>query len=471
VANNISQELASFAVDAKYEDLPAAVVDETKYLLLDSMGCAFSSITTDRGKMSIALAKRLGGPPESSIIGIGDKVSCSTAAYANGELINSTDYDALPPGRHSPPYIIPPSLSIAESIGVTGKDLILALALGFEIAARFDGALRKPGGGFFGPEGKRFDWGEREGHAYTNFGSAAGAGRLLKLDRDKMTHALGIAGHLCQVLTHVRYTFGDQRPMTKYGVPGWQNTGAINAVLLAEMGYIGDTTIFDSEHGFWRFCGYDYWDPDGITADLGKKWIFTSVTYKPYPCCRMIHGAIDCLYSIIDDNNLIPEEIESIKAYCHPTVEQPCFTNPAIENIVGAQFNPKYVLSVVAHRVRIGVEWQEVETMKDPKILKFMEKVTCVGHPEHGKQFLKDPTISLNKVEVVARGKIFTEERKQVRGTSGTEFAMTREELVDKFRHNASRILTQQKIDSAVNSLLNLEKLANISELMKQLTL
>jgi 2-methylcitrate dehydratase PrpD len=284
-----------------------------------------------------------------------------------------------------------------------------------------------------------------------------------------MTYALGIAGHLTQVLTHVRYTFGDQRPMTKYGVPGWQNTGAVNAVLLAEMGYIGDTTILDSEQGFWKFCGYDYWNSDVILTDIGKKWIFTSVAYKPYPCCRMLHGAIDCLYSIIDGNQIMPEEIESIKAYCHPTVEQPCFTNPGIENVVDAQFNAKYVLSVVAHRVKIGVEWQDAETMKNQKILEFMKKVTCVSHPEHGKQFLKDPTISLNKVEVAARGKTFTEERTKVRGTPDSELAMTREELVDKFRHNASRILTRPKIDNAVNLMLNLEKLTNISELMKQL--
>ena len=185
----------------------------------------------------------------------------------------------------------------------------------------------------------------------------------------------------------------------------------------------------------------------------------------------MLHGAIDCLYSIIDGNNLMPEEIESIKAYCHPTVEQPCFTNPGVENVVGAQFNSKYVLSVAAHRVKIGVEWQDAETMKDPKILEFMKKVTCVAHPEHGKQFLKDPTNWLHKVEVVARGKTFTEERTKVRGTSGTEYAMTREELVDKFRHNASRILTRTNTDSAINAILNLEKIANVSELMKPLTL
>jgi 2-methylcitrate dehydratase PrpD len=82
-----------------------------------------SLVTTDRGKMSIAMAKKMGGPPESSIIGVGDKVSNVSAAYVNGELINSTDYDTLIfPGGHIPPYVIPPTLAVAESKNVSGKD-------------------------------------------------------------------------------------------------------------------------------------------------------------------------------------------------------------------------------------------------------------------------------------------------------------------------------------------------------------
>ena len=117
------------------------------------------------------------------------------------------------------------------------------------------------------------------------------------------------------------------------------------------------------------------------------------------------------------------------------------------------------------------MEWLDADTMKDPDILEFGKKITCTGHPEYGKQILKDPTVTLNKVELVARGKTFTEERKQVRGTSGTEVAMTRDELVEKFRHNAARILTQEKIDRAVDILLNLDKLTDTSRLIKQLVL
>jgi len=469
--SNLTQELASFAVDTKYEDLPVSVVHEAKLLLLDSIGCALAAITTDKGKMSLALARRLGGPPESSIIGMGGKVSCSSAALANGELICTLDFDVLMAGGHATPFIIPPSLAVAENIGAPGKDLILATSLGYEVSARVAGAVQQPNGGFEGPEWEKFSWGERNGQAHFNFGAAAGAGKLLKLDRDKMLNALGIAGHLCKVLTQVRYTFSAHRYLNKYEVPGWQNTGAVMAVLLAEMGYIGDTTVLDPEHGFWKFCGYGGWHPDKIMEGLGKTWIFTGAHYKQYPTCGMFHTALDCLYSIIDRNNLMPEDIESIKAFCHPTVEQPCFTNREVSNIVDAQFNPAYVFAVAAHRVRIGVEWQDLDTMRNPEILEFGKRITCQGHPQFGKQRQKDPSSSLSKVEVVAKGKTFTEERTHPKGTSGTDVQMTDEELVEKFRHNASRILAQDKIENAVNSLLNLEKLKNISELMKQITL
>ena len=139
---SLSQELARFVVEAKFEDLPAAVVHEAKRTLLDSIGCALAGIATDKGKIAISLARKLGGPPDSSIIGIGDKVSWCSAAFANGELINALDYDTilLPPG-HVSPYVIPAPMAIAESINASGKDLILAIVLGHEIPPRISNAM------------------------------------------------------------------------------------------------------------------------------------------------------------------------------------------------------------------------------------------------------------------------------------------------------------------------------------------
>ena len=139
--DNVLQSLARFVSETRYEDLPAAVVSETKRILLDSIGCALSSLSVDKGKMSVELARRLGGPPESSIIGTNYKVSCSNAALANGELINATDFCAVIPPGHIPTNVIPAPLAMAESKGASGKDLILATVMGFEIAARVASAL------------------------------------------------------------------------------------------------------------------------------------------------------------------------------------------------------------------------------------------------------------------------------------------------------------------------------------------
>jgi 2-methylcitrate dehydratase PrpD len=442
--SSISEELARFAVETKYEELPEQVVHEAKRVLLDSIGCALAGITTDKGKMTLALGRRLGGPGESTIIGVGDKVSCSSAALTNGELIMTLDYDAIIyPGGHLPPHVIPAPLAIGESVGASGKDLVLAIVLGLEIAARVSSAAP-----FFtsfeGPEGL-VKWASRYGHASCNFGAAAGAGRILKLDQDKMLNALGIAAHLSQVPTHVRFSVSAHRPMTKYAVPGWQSTGAVIAALLAEMGYMGDTTVFDTDYGFWRFAGFDEWKPEKVREDIGKTWYFLEVYYKLYPCCRMFHTALDCFVSIIEENNLMPEDIESVQAFCHPSVEAPVFVNKELVNIVDAQFCPAYVFAVAAHRVRIGVEWQGVDTMMDPKIIEFMKKVSCQGHPEYGKLRQKYPVSHVGMVEVVARGKTFKEERMYHRGFPTPDFRATDEELVEKFRHNASRILSGER--------------------------
>jgi 2-methylcitrate dehydratase PrpD len=458
--SNLCQELANFAVETKWEDLPAPVVREAKFILLDSIGCALAAIPTDPAKMAISLARKLGGPSESSIIGVGDRVSCSGAAFANGQLINALDYDASTPGGHTPPYVIPPALAMAESTGASGKDLILAIVLGFELTARLAEAM---------PDNMMMRFSQLQRHGFSNcsFGAAIGAGKLLKLDQEKMSNALGIVGHLCQVLTLVKFTCSDPRAMTKYGVPGWQNTGGIMAALLAEMGFMGDTNVFDPEHGFWKFCGYEEGYPNNkITEGIGKTWNFIKANYKQYPCCFHTHAPLDCFFSIINQDNLQPQDIESVKVLGHPNFDAPVFRNRKLTSIVDIQFGVPYVFSLAAHRVRIGAEWQDWDTVTDPKILEFAKKVSYQGHPEFGE---KQSAV----VEVVAKGKTFREEKEYAltRGSAGTEFQLTYEELEAKYRHNASRILTEDKIEGSVRSLLELETLENVSALMEQVTL
>ena len=457
------EAIAKFAIRTEWKDLPESVVHETKRLLLDSIGCAFTGISVDPGKMIIALARRLGGPPESSIIGMGDKVSMSAAVLANGQLINATDFDAFAGGGHGPGFVIPGPLAVAEFTGASGKDLILATALAFEIAGRVKLAILS--------SDPSFRIKEREGYANCNFGAAAGIGRLLHLDQEKLMHAISIAGHACEVLTWTHVSLQKRGHPLKYGIPGWQGTGAIMAVLLAEMGYVGDLDVFNPEHGFWKFAAYGGWKPENITDGLGKKWIFDAggVTYKPHICCRIYQAAMDAFYDIIEKNNLTADDIKSVKVIRQIGPDWTgLFRNTEIGNLVDAQFSIPYNISCAAHRVKAGVEWQDIDTLRDRKILEFMKKVSVTG-PDASTSM-----VGMQKVEVEAKGKTFAEERTIARGgaiSSTGNVQLPDEELERKFRHNAVRILSEGQIDRAVKALWSLEKLKSVKELMDQITL
>lgn len=455
--SNIMGELVQFTLDAKYADLPEPVVHTTKNLLLDSIGCALAGITTDPGKMAITLAAMLGGTPECSIIGTRDKVSITNAVLANGQLLNALDFDTVMAGGHTPPYIIPTELAMAERLNASGKDLILATALGFELAARVASAT-PPAMQFVGQD-KTFRYAQREGYAKANFGAAAGAGKLLGLNSRQMTNALAAAGHLSQVLTWSRGNYSMPRNLSKYGFPGWQNTGAIIAVLLAEMGFMGDVNLLDDpEHGFAEFCGYEGWKPEKITEGLGKTWSFTEVRYKPYACCTSLHRCIDCFYELIQKYNLHPEEIERVTASTSPTVDAVLFTNRELNNIVDLQFGMPYVLAMAAYGEKTGVDWQDWNKLTDPKIREFAKKVNLKGDPNYGEK-------QLSKVEVIARGQTFKTE------LAGYTAKLTDLQLVEKFRHNASRNLTQDKIKKAVESFSELENSPRVSQLISAITL
>ena len=139
--SNITETIANFVSSTGFSDLPEFVTHEMGRLILDSMGCGIAGHVTERGAIAAGMARKLGGPAESSIMGTRDKVSNANAAFANGELMNALDYDALSNvGRHDVPTLIAATLATAEQIGASGKALVVATALALEISGRIKSA-------------------------------------------------------------------------------------------------------------------------------------------------------------------------------------------------------------------------------------------------------------------------------------------------------------------------------------------
>lgn len=281
----VAETLADFVDKTRFSDLPQFITHEMERLMLDSIGCAIAGLSTERGKIAVGVARELGGPAESVIIGSRYKVSCANAAFANGELMNALDFDALSNvGRHDVPTLLAAVIAVAERVGSTGKDLITAAALAIEVSGRIKSAvlgMHAPG-----PEEGKMLWPAVNGYSSASLGAAAGAAKLLNLAAPQIANAVGIAGYMCPPNTMRKWVETTPVRMAKYGPPGWGAQVGVTAALLAGMGYLGDTDLFDGDFGYWRYTGKNKgeWQAEKVIDGLGEKWCCHEIIYKQYPC-------------------------------------------------------------------------------------------------------------------------------------------------------------------------------------------
>ncbi|MDQ7096524.1 MmgE/PrpD family protein [Desulfosporosinus sp. PR] len=462
-------KLADFIDGITFADLPANVVHETKRLLLDSLGCALAGVTSDKGKWGIEFSRKFfAGSPQATVLGLGDRMSAVGAAFVNGELINALDYDAA--GKHLPPFVIPPSLATAEMNRVSGKELITACALALEVGMRIGLAL----GSYRDIKDDKTSLPPVTGHSSAVFGGAAGVAKLEGFSGDEVAQALGMAGLISPVQTQTPMHKDLPTNSGKYLMAGWASQAAITAPYLIKAGHRGDIVILDGDYGYWRFTGSTRWDPDWVVSGLGEEWRFVrKVPIKQYPCCRMMHGGLDCLAAILEENKLRPEEIDGIHAYLEATCVEPLFNNPNIANQIDAQFSVAYNMSVLAFGIKPGARWQDLDTMNDPQIRQFMKKVTFEPHPEYVDSLKKDANTRISKVEVAARGRTFVAERAFIKGTITADPAtyITDDELMAKFKDNASRILPSRKVNEACSRLIDLDSADDVTKVIEMLHL
>jgi hypothetical protein len=138
VSRTIVEQLADFTTEVDYRRLPEEVVVECKRILLDSLGCALGAVDQHKGKIGIEFGRLAGGADgDATIIGTADRTSIFGAAFANGELINALDFDAVLPPGHVTPYVLPQTMAVAESQQRSGRDVIAAIALSHEMSFRF----------------------------------------------------------------------------------------------------------------------------------------------------------------------------------------------------------------------------------------------------------------------------------------------------------------------------------------------
>ena len=456
---HVTKDVADFVAKTDYEDLPLFIVQETKRLLLDTIGCAIGGLRTQKGKIAIHLARSLGGPAEATILGTGHKVSGVSSAFAAGELINALDYEALlSPPDHATPYVLPAPLAIGEMKRVSGKELIIATAVAHELATRIGSSL------IFG---RRFavELPEREvvmslptpGYGLCSFAGAAAGGRVLGLSAEQIAHAMGIAGYVAPVPMLAKFATTVPASMGKYLSAGFLSQAQVLAILSADLGYTGDIQVLDGDYSFWRAFGCDAWKPEHITEGLGQAWYFPErIFYKTFPCCGAMQNTLAHFYSIITQYDLNPDNITEVTVKLNLLAELPVWRTTQIETHVGLQFSVPYIFSIAAHRIEIGPSWQMPEILRDQGVAEFTSKVKVVTD-------LDDEPRQRPDVEVVTG----TGTSRKTYSKTGLALAhqMKDTKLIEKFKRNTRSILDQSQIQKAISLIQTLEDCNDITDL------
>lgn len=477
----ITEKWADFLTDLNFDDLPAEVIQQTKMFILDTIGCALGGYAIAWGKRVADVGRDFGGKPEATVIGSGDRLPSTVAAYVNGKLGNVLDFDeTLYNNRHIGGVPLFPALSVGEMIGSSGKDVILATVLAYDFAAR-SGIC----GSSFRPDPEQgLVVGSNAAMGFNAFAAAIAAAGVFKFDKELIINTLGIVGYFSPGAIEGKFVFTPPSNFNKYGDMGWFCHSGIMAALCARNGYVGDPSIFDGPRGLAALLGAPDFDYDTFVDGLGERWYIMDAGLKPYPTCRWFHSGIKMLEDIMKEHNLKAKDIDRITVNTHPlALTLPTFASADRWADSGKELwlsvdSLTFAMSCTALGIIPGPEWCTEETLKSPRIEEMTKKIIHGEHPEAmkmtatwsghpGKLFSQPPT----SIEVISNKGRFTADTTDIPGDSWNSKArLTDDQIIAKFRNNASYVLSDARTNSIIETIKGLDGIHTINELTALLT-
>lgn len=470
-----AQRLADFAYDTRFEDIPQEVVDYTKLVILDSLICGIAAGSLERSRMMHAVVEQLGGPAEASVFGTHRRASVLHAAMANAEIMNLLDADdTFFNSSHFAVFSVAAALAEAQQQRRAGKDLIRAVAVGFDINARLNlaGLLMHENQG-------NFQWSALAGMGFAAFGTAASAGIVTRLEREQMRNAFGLVSWLSPTAVALGMSARRSFDSMKYGNYAGTAHAGMMAVCLAAHGYIGDQQCLDTEPGFMRAQGSLSTDSDLLVSELGGKWWILETALKYYPSCRYTHAPIDMLRTLMRDHQLEAADIERIEVKLNPMAYgMSLFREPATRITadhrapLDGAFNIPYVMALAALRRRPGAQWYARENLDDPQVWALARRIhTTVdeGAADEVVRAFRETRIrrfrkTRGALTVSARGERYSASTDYCDGDPWTPATRpTWERITDKFRDFCGDFVPESRITDLAARVHDLESIADVS--------
>lgn len=444
---SLSQQLCGFLAAVRFADLPLSSVKAAKYTLLDIAGVGLIGSREDAAKQALAGLLSLDASGSARAIwGRTERLPAPQAAIANGVAAHCLDFDDTHTDSitHGSAVLGPTVMALGEQLAVSGEQLLLAYIAGWEVTARVGLAAR----GTF----------HKRGFHTTSvagvYGATAAAAKLLELDADQFSHALGLAGS--QVSGVSEYLSNGSSAKSFH--PGWAAASGIVAAHLAKSGMTGPMTVFEGRYGLFKTYGVEAEsDLERLTRGLGSGWEVERVSIKPYPCCHFAHAFIDCTLAL-RARGIAADAVENVRAVV-PEIELPLICEPFAQKLVpdssyAAKFSLPFLLAAAHIDGRIDHRTFAPEQIRRPDLLAFAQRVSYrVAAP--GETTFPKYFPGLIVATLKDGGSI--EERLDV-NTGNPDNPLTPERIEDKFRANAQSVIPPAQAEGLIETVRNLER-------------
>ncbi len=441
----VTRELAEWVAGLRFEDLPDAVAEEAGRAFADFLGeCLFVGATKPWGR-SIAefCAREGGGQPEATIIASGAKTLSSRAALANGTMALGFEYADFAAGSRAYPFAVTGPLALAESRCRAGRELVLAIVIGYEVMWRVTRATLTAGSGFYVPA------------LYGTFGSAAGGARVLGLDPRHTNYALGLAA----AFTGGTFQGHEEGAWQRSLNGGMASERGVTAALLAETGFRATELGLEGVQGFASMYTGGRLDPSALLDGLGSSYVITDRWVKGYPMNVTLHAPVEALLKIMREHGIHHEDIAEIDAGWQKV--EPFLAKQRVATVVSAQASLPFALSVAAVRGKVGVDEFTDETVGDP-VIQAMIPRTKVHQDTELYERVKNSMPG--RVTVRLRdGRQFTDEVLYPKGNPGNP--MTEDEFKAKYMDMAARVLGASQGEELYARARDLVRVKDVSEL------
>ncbi|WP_292936016.1 MmgE/PrpD family protein [Noviherbaspirillum sp.] len=426
----------------RYEDLPESVVRMLKFFLIDTLGViGGASKAPGIAELNQRLSRWESSGSATGLVG-GRRYSPPTAAMANGAAAHALDFDDMHDfGRvHTNCVVLPTLLATAQDIGaVSGKDFLLALAIGTELHARLGLACYDSLGKGWHPT-----------MVLGTLAASLAAGRLLKLDAEGLRNALGMAYHQASGSAQ---SMRDGVISKRLG-PGFAARAAVVGAFLAADGLTGTRESLEGSAGLFALYERNQVKPELLMDGLGKTWRIDEYSFKPYPGCRCNHTSIGIAIGLHNEG-IVAEDIETVEIRMGEvnwlTVGIPYEVSR--DSVVHAQFNVSYSFARALIDGEVGLHSYQRPAISDPRVVALAEKVRVVVDTTIGKTEIAPATIKLTFKD----GRTMTVQKTTIKGSQ--QEPMTDQELLTKFRGCLSYGMNAAPDDAnrLAQTILNLE--------------